>query len=113
MHEYTVTESLLSIVRDKAAEAGVEKVLKVRIVVGPLTGFVPDCISFYYETLSKGTIAEGAELEFEEAPIRLRCRECGTEFSPETREWTCGTCGSTGVDITGGRELFIKDMEVQ
>ena len=113
MHEYTVTESLLKIVGDKAAEAGVEKVLKVRVVVGPLTGFVPDCINFYYETLSKGTIAEGAVLEFEEAPIRLRCRACAHEFSPETREWVCPSCGSAGVDITGGRELFIKDMEVQ
>jgi len=113
MHEYSITESLLKIVVDKAAEAGVEKVLKVRVVVGPLTGFVPDCISFYYETLSRGTIAEGASLEFEEAPIRLRCRECRQEFAPESREWVCPECASTGVDIVSGRELFIKDMEVQ
>ncbi|HHE41762.1 MAG TPA: hydrogenase maturation nickel metallochaperone HypA [Dehalococcoidia bacterium] len=113
MHEYTVTESLLKIVQDKASEAGVEKVLKVHIVVGPLTGFVPDCIRFYYETLSKGTIGENATLEFEEAPIRLHCRQCGEEFTPESREWSCPSCGSTGVDISGGRELFIKEMEVQ
>ncbi len=113
MHEYTVTESLLKIVEDKATEAGVDKVLKIRVVVGPLTGFVPDCIQFYYETLSKGTIGEDAILEFEEAPIRLRCRECGTEFTPETREWICPACASTGVDIAGGRELYINDMEVQ
>lgn len=113
MHEYGITESLLKIVENKATETGVEKVLKIRLVVGPLTGFVPDSISFYYETLSKGTIAEGAVLEFEEAPIRLRCRECATEFTPETRDWVCPSCGSTGADVTGGRELFIKDMEVQ
>lgn len=113
MHEFGITESLLKIVEDKAAEAGVEKVLKVRIVVGPLTGFVPDSISFYYEMLSKGTVGEDAELEFEDSPIRLRCRSCQGEFLPQTREWVCPTCGSTGVAIAGGRELYIKDMEVQ
>ncbi len=112
MHEYGITESLLQIVEDRAREAGVTKVATIRVVVGALTGFVPDCIQFYYETMSKNTIAEGARLEFEELPVRLRCRVCSEVFIPADREWTCPVCGSSEADIEGGRELYIKEMEV-
>ena len=44
MHEFGVTESLLKIVEDSATDAGVEKVSRIVVVVGQLTGFVPDCI---------------------------------------------------------------------
>ncbi len=112
MHEYGITESLLRIVEDRAREAGVTKVATIRIVVGALTGFVPDCIQFYYETMSKDTIAEGASLEFEELPVKLRCRACSQVFVPTDREWICPACGSSEIDIEGGRELYIKEMEV-
>ncbi len=112
MHEYGITESLLRIVEDNARKAGVTRVSVIRVVVGALTGFVPDSIQFYYETMSKGTVAEGAVLEFEELPVRLRCRQCAEVFEPETREWACSKCGSVEVDIEGGRELYIKEMEV-
>jgi hydrogenase nickel incorporation protein HypA/HybF len=112
MHEYGITESLLRIVEDSAREAGVTQVSTIRIVVGALTGFVPDSIQFYFETMSKNTVAEGATLEFEELPISLRCRSCAHQFVPATREWICPSCGSSEVDIAGGRELYIKEMEV-
>ncbi len=112
MHEYGVTESIIRIVEDKAKEAGVTKVTSIHIVVGALTGFVPDCIRFYYDTMSKNTIAEGATLEFEELPLRLRCRSCADVFEPITREWKCPACGAPEIDIEGGRELYIKEMEV-
>jgi hydrogenase nickel incorporation protein HypA/HybF len=112
MHEFGVTESLLKIVEESANNAGVEKVSRIVVVVGQLTGFVPDCITFYFETMSQNTIAEGATLDFEEMPVRLKCRQCGHEFVPETREWACPECQSSEADITGGRELYVKELEV-
>lgn len=112
MHEYGITESLLKIVTDKAHEAGVSRVSTIRIVVGELTGFVPESIQFYFETMSKNTVAEGAALEFEELPVSLRCRSCGHAFQPRSREWGCPACASQEVDIEGGRELYVKEMEV-
>ena len=112
MHEYGITESLLKIVEDKAAEAGVSKVSTIRVVVGALTGFVPESIQFYFETMSKNTVADGAMLEFEQPPVKLRCRSCGEEFQPDHLQWSCPVCNRTEVSIEGGRELYIKDMEV-
>ena len=112
MHEYGITESLLNIVVQKAAEAEVQRVEVIRIVVGVLTGFAPDSIEFYFGPMSKNTVAEGATLEFEELQVQLRCRTCKTLFTPHERDWTCPDCTSSEVDIEGGRELYIKEMEV-
>lgn len=112
MHEYGITESLLRIVEDKAKEASATHVSTIHIVIGALTGFVPDSIQFYYETMSKGTVAEGAVLQFEQLPVKLRCRKCTEVFEPASRDWTCPKCASAEVDIEGGRELYIKEMEV-
>ena len=112
MHEYGITESLLRIVEKSARDAGVSKVSTVRIVIGALTGFVPESIEFYYERMSQNTVAEGAKLEFELLPITLRCRACGHVFQPQDRHWVCPECATSEVDIQGGRELYIKEMEV-
>lgn len=112
MHEFWVTENILDIALKEAEKAQARKVTKINLVVGELTGFVPDCIEFYFDTMSKNTIAEKASLQFELTPARLRCRDCSTVFEPEEREWHCPECHSQSVEIIGGRNLYIASMEV-
>ena len=113
MHELGITENIVSITLAKADEAQAGKVLKINLVVGELSGFVADCIRFYFDTLSKDTIAQGAALHFETVPAELRCRDCSTVFRPQDTLWSCPKCGSQGVEISKGRELYIESMEVE
>ena len=69
MHELSVTESILNIVLKHAQENGAEKVLTIGLKIGELSELVGECIQHYFDYLSKGTIAEGAVLEIERAPI--------------------------------------------
>ncbi|MCK4263054.1 MAG: hydrogenase maturation nickel metallochaperone HypA, partial [Dehalococcoidia bacterium] len=43
MHEFGITESIINIVLDKAKEAEANRVTKISLVAGELSGFVPDC----------------------------------------------------------------------
>jgi hydrogenase nickel incorporation protein HypA/HybF len=113
MHELGVTENVINITLAKAGEAQAGKVLKINLVVGELSGFVPDCIQFYFDALSKGTVAEGAMLHFETVPPELRCRNCATVFQPHDAPWTCPKCGSQSIEISKGRELYIESVEVE
>ncbi len=113
MHEFGITESIVSIVLGKAKEARARRITEISLVVGELSGFVPDCIQFYFDFLSKDSIAEGATLHFELAPAQLRCRNCSVTFHPQDTLWTCPKCQSQGVEIAGGRELYVKSMEVE
>jgi len=113
MHELGITESIVNIAVDKAKEAQASKITKINLVIGELSGFVPDCIEFYFDFLSKDSIAEGAVLHFESSPAQFRCRSCSTVFCPQDTIWTCPKCQSQSVEITGGRELYIESIEAK
>jgi hydrogenase nickel incorporation protein HypA/HybF len=113
MHELGITESILNMALDKAKTCQASKITKINLVVGELSGFVPECIQFYFDFLNKDTIAQGASLHFESAPAQLRCRNCTTIFHPQDTLWACPKCQSLSVEIAGGRELYVESMEVE
>jgi hydrogenase nickel incorporation protein HypA/HybF len=112
MHELAITQGLIELVLEHAKKAGAKKVLKVNIIAGELSGFVGECMQFYYEQMSKDTIAEGAKLEFKRVPTTGRCRECRKEFIIEDLNWVCPQCKSSNVQLVGGSELFVESIEV-
>jgi len=112
MHEFWVTENILDIALKEAEKAQARKITKINLVVGELSGFVPDCIEFYFDTMSKNTIAEKASLKFELTPAQLRCRDCSRVFEPKESGWQCPQCHSQSVEITGGQKLYLASMEV-
>jgi hydrogenase nickel incorporation protein HypA/HybF len=113
MHEFGITENIVNIALAKAGEAQASRVMQVNLVIGEMSGFVPDCIQFYFDSLSKDTIAEGAVLHFESVPTQLRCRGCSAIFQPQDTLWSCPKCGGQSVEIFKGRELYIESMEVE
>jgi hydrogenase nickel insertion protein HypA len=113
MHELGITEGIVNIALAKAEEAQASKITQVNVVVGELSGFVIECIQFYFDFLSKDTIAQDAILHFESAPAQLRCRDCSTTFCPQDTLWVCPKCQSQNAEIVGGRELYIESMEVE
>lgn len=113
MHELAVTQSLFDIVLQHATEAGAKKVKSVNLVIGEMTGVVADSVQFYLELLGKDTIAEGMKANITMAPPRAKCRNCGEEFTVKEMAWQCPACRNTGLEITGGKELFVESIEVE
>jgi hydrogenase nickel incorporation protein HypA/HybF len=113
MHEFSITQNILSIVLEKAEEVQASKVSKINLVIGELAGIVDDCVEFYFGFLSKDTAAEGAVLSFQRPPAQLSCRTCGTVFSPANGNWSCPACREPSVDIISGRELYVESIEVE
>jgi len=113
MHELGITQSIVNIALDKAKEAQASKIVQINLVAGELVGFVPECIQFYFDILSKDTIAQEASLIFTPAPAQLRCRNCSTTFHLQDTLWSCPKCHSQSVEIIGGRELYVESMEVE
>jgi hydrogenase nickel incorporation protein HypA/HybF len=113
MHELGVTENIVNIALSKAGEAQAIKVVQINLVIGELSGFATDCIQFYFDFLSKDTIANGAVLHFESVPTQLRCRNCSEIFHPQDTIWSCPKCHDQSVEIFKGRELYIESMAVE
>jgi hydrogenase nickel incorporation protein HypA/HybF len=113
MHEFSITESILALALEKAGEAHADKITHVNLVLGELSGVVGECVRFYFEALSRDTIAIGAELSFEARPVRLRCQHCRAEFTPADHDWTCPACRQMAIEIVSGRECYMESIEVE
>lgn len=112
MHELAITQSILDIAQKAAREHGVKKVREVRIKLGEYSGVVPQCVQYYFDVISKGTVAEGAELKMEHLPILMRCHQCAWEGQIDKRHIICPACGSTQLKLLQGREFYVESLEV-
>ncbi len=113
MHELSITQSILSIALEQAKTVQTNKVTKINLTIGELSGIVDECVEFYFDLLSKDTIAAGASLCFDRPPTRLRCRNCDTIFSPDNLEWVCPNCQEQQIEIISGRECYVSSIEVE
>jgi hydrogenase nickel incorporation protein HypA/HybF len=114
MHEMSVTQSIMDIVLRHARRASANRVLTIHLVIGDLTGFIDDSIQFYFDFLSRGTLAEGARLAFDRIPARVRCQACHAEYMPpNSRLWTCPDCGGLGGEVVAGKEFSVASIEVE
>jgi hydrogenase nickel incorporation protein HypA/HybF len=113
VHEFPVSTSIMSIVLEHAEAAAASKVKGIRLTVGQLTGFVPECIELQIRILSKGTIAEGVALSFNRPPANLHCRFCRADYSPDDLNLLCPNCGKMEFDVLSGRECLVDNIEVE
>jgi hydrogenase nickel incorporation protein HypA/HybF len=112
MHELSLTRSLLEIALEKGQAAGAVRISTITLVVGKLSGAVPHSIEFCFEALAKGTLAEKADLLFEEPPGQAKC-DCGTEFEVGDYYGVCPNCNQYGIAISGGDHLYVKEIEIE
>jgi len=112
MHELSIAEGIVGVVRDSVQLGEGERVRTIEIVAGELTGIVPETLDFCFEFVAKDTILEGAALVVAIKPISGRCRVCSEEFAVESYEFVCPKCAATDIEMISGRELYVKQVEV-
>lgn len=108
MHELAITESLIAAIAERV---GAARVTRVRLEIGKLSGVVAGSVRFCFDVCAAGTALEGATLEIVEPPTRALCRDCRAESDLADGIPLC-TCGSGNVEILGGAELRIEEVEV-
>ena len=72
---------------------------------------VPDIFETAFREFVFGTIAGDATLEIEILPVKMKCRNCGSDFQVRDISFICNKCMSAEIDIVQGKELFIKSIE--
>jgi hydrogenase nickel incorporation protein HypA/HybF len=114
MHELSVSQSILDIALRHANQASARRIVAINLVIGDLTGFVDDSIQFYFDFLSKDTLAQDATLNFERIPARVRCQSCGADYAPpDSRLWACPECQALGGEVIAGKEFHVASIEIE
>jgi len=112
MHELGLMQNIVDTIQDYVKENNVEKVAKVILEIGGLSGVVPEALEFCFGLCAKGTVIEGAELAIERVAAVGRCVKCGAEFDLVMHDFLCPDCKEGKWDLVSGRELIIKGLEV-
>lgn len=112
MHEMSVAQSILKIALAEAQKNNAKKITAVRIRAGELRGIVKDQLGFFFDFITKDTIAEGASFEVEYVPIKGKCKTCEHVFMVKDYEFLCPECESKDIDVLEGMELAVKEIEV-
>ncbi len=110
MHELSIAEGVIGVVERHAHG---HPVTKVELKVGHLRQVVPDALTFAFELVAQGTVAEGAELEMEHVPAAGRCGGCGKHTPLPDFPLVCRVCGSPDVEVTQGEELLVDSLEME
>ncbi len=113
MHELSVTESILEIALRHAKQANARRITNLYLVVGQLASIVDDSVQFYWDIISKDTIANGAILHFQRIPAAFLCLQCSHQFNPAGDGFSCPECHSDRVKVVSGEEFFMKAIDVE
>jgi hydrogenase nickel incorporation protein HypA/HybF len=114
MHELPVTQGVLSVAVEAAEKAGGRRIVAIELLIGDLSSIVDDSIQFYFDILSRGTLAEGAVLRIRRAEGTAVCWDCGLQFTvTPPLPSACPGCGSVRLQVNGGKECRVESIEVE
>lgn len=115
MHELSICQSIVDSILFElnAIEPKPKRLISARIVAGELRQIVPDFMQEAYRAVTKGTEIEGSELEIKVMPIQGKCPDCGWTGNLPTGAFECQSCGISGLNIAGGMELFLDNLEIE
>ena len=112
MHEMALAESVLQIIEDHALKQRFARVKSVWLEIGALSGVEPEAMRFCFDAVTRGSIAEGAQLEIVAIPGSGWCMQCEDTVAMPERYAACPRCRGYELRPSGGMEMRVKELEV-
>jgi hydrogenase nickel incorporation protein HypA/HybF len=113
MHELSVAQSILDIVRQSVPVDELADVRVVRLKLGTFSGVVADSLDFCFSAISAETPLAKAHLVFEHIPFVVKCHQCQKSFENEIGIVVCPECGGAETVVLSGRELQVTEIELE
>ncbi|HHV12658.1 MAG TPA: hydrogenase maturation nickel metallochaperone HypA [Clostridiales bacterium] len=112
MHEYPITQHIISVASEYAKKYGGTEVKVIHLVVGETSGYVSSSIELYFDIIAKGSLCEKAKLDIKRIAPKLKCNQCGELFVRKPFTFECPLCGGEGSPTEIGKEFYIKSIEI-
>ena len=112
MHELSLAGSILRIVEEAACRERFERVSRLTLEVGALSGVEPQALRFALHATAPGSCLEGAEFVFHQPPGQAWCTHCRASVAIAQHGDACPRCGGWQLQPTGGTELRVTDLLV-
>ncbi|NIA02633.1 MAG: hydrogenase maturation nickel metallochaperone HypA [Planctomycetia bacterium] len=113
MHEMSLCEGVLQVLETESRTQGFSKVKTVWLEIGDLSSVEPEAMLFSFDVVTRNSLADGAALKIITIPGTAWCMQCSQSVVVKQRFDECPDCGSYQLQVTGGDEMKIKELEVE
>jgi len=113
MHEYSIVQSLLDSCEEHAKQNNSNKVTKVVVKIGVLSGVEPDLLQTAFDTFKEKTVCENAEFVINRQKIVVSCLSCNEESTLEKNEFLCPKCNSNQLKVIDGEDMYLMHLELE
>ncbi len=113
MRELNAAQSILAKALSRARESGAKRVKSLELAIGEISELDQSSIQKHWDELSRGTLAERAQLNFRFIKAEVQCMACFRKYNPANGEIHCPYCGSYGAKILSGEEFFLESIELE
>ena len=113
MHELAICQALIGEVSAIANLNHASAVTDIYVSVGPLSGVEGRLMHNAFPVAAAGTVASDSALHLEQAPVRVRCDECGAETEEAANRLICGCCGNWRTRLVSGDELLLQRVSMK
>ncbi len=112
MHELSLAENVLQIIEDATHDQNIYRIKTVWLEIGLLACVQPEPLRFYFEVVTRDTVAQRARLEIIEVAGQGWCDYCAREMPIATHYDACLHCGHYELRVIRGEEMRVKELEV-
>jgi len=113
MHEIWLSKQILQLITKTAKDRKLKKVNKVIIEIGQLVAVDKLSLTFGFDLVAKGTIAENALLEIKDTFAEAFCEKCTKKVSIMNYGDNCSICNGYSLKIIKGDEFKVLSMEAE
>ncbi len=113
MREFNLTKIFLDKVIRHVAEKPAKRVTALHLALGEISELDRASIQNHWSELSKGTLAEHAQLHFRLIPSEVQCMACFQKYQPVGKKIACPYCGSFGAKILKGEECHVESVDTE
>jgi hydrogenase nickel incorporation protein HypA/HybF len=112
MHEGAIAAAIILNALEVREQEKIGSVKTVTVLIGRMHHVVPEVLQNHFRLLRKEHPAlVRCKLVLEITPVAVTCRVCSKVTVLEQAAFACSACASTDIEITGGREMHLKEIE--
>ena len=130
MHEFSLMQTIVDDALETAKKEHASKIKSITIENGALSHLSRENIEFWWQTLTKDTLAQDAKIIYIEKPARIHCIDCdqiieikNTKANIDEHEHahddaelliiTCPHCNSRNTEVFEGLETNVLELELE
>jgi hydrogenase nickel incorporation protein HypA/HybF len=113
MHEMSIAESIAQIAEGAVEQDEAARVRRVFVEIGQLAGVEVEALRFCWDAVTRDGRIAGAALEILRPSGQAWCLMCTQSVELPALYEPCPRCGSYQLQVTGGTDMRVKEIEVE